>query len=216
MNGTYEPPSLLPAGGQERTHALLIAGIPLLLILLIAVVSQLSSDDDGDGGPPGYPGYGTMSSAPAYGTETPDAYPSYGTETPDVYPSYGTETSDGYSSYGSETTAETTYGTETTAETTYGTSGPADTVTAFFDAINRRDYDKAWELGGKNLDASYGSFVAGFTTTERDDITITSVDGDTVSVNLLAQQTDGTRKSYSGQYTVVDGTITQASMTSAD
>ncbi|UFR01734.1 hypothetical protein KBP30_11280 [Streptomyces sp. Go40/10] len=202
MNGTYEPPSLLPAGGQERTHALLIAGIPLLLILLIAVVSDLSSDD-GDVSPPGY---GTMPSAPAYGTQTSDVYPSYGTETSDAYPSYGTETTDAYPSYG----------TETTAETTYGTSGPADTVTAFFDAINRRDYDKAWELGGKNLDASYGSFVAGFTTTERDDVTITSVDGDTVSVNLLAQQTDGTQKSYSGQYTVVDGTITQASMASAD
>ncbi|MEU6665299.1 hypothetical protein [Streptomyces sp. NPDC046727] len=207
MNGTYEPPSLLPAGGPQRTHALLITGIPLLLILLIGVVPHLASDDDSDSSPPGYD---TMPSAPAYGTQTTDVYPSYGTETEttDAYPSYGTETTD--------SADPDPYETETTAETTYGTSGPADTVTAFFDAINQRDYDKAWELGGKNLDRSYSSFVAGFTTTERDDVTITSVDGGTVSVNLLALQTDGTQKSYSGQYTVVDGTITQASMTSAD
>ncbi|MFF7370706.1 hypothetical protein [Streptomyces tricolor] len=208
MNGTYEPPNLLPAGGPERTHALLIAGIPLLLILLIGVVPHLASDDDGDHTAPVY---GAAPSAPAYGT---------GTTQPDPSP-YATQTTGGgYTNpYATQTTDEEStdpYATESAEETAYGTSGPAETVTRFFDAINRRDYDTAWELGGKNLDPSYSSFVAGFATTQRDDVTITSVDGETVSVNLLALQTDGTQKSYSGRYTVVDGVITRATMAAAD
>ncbi len=155
--------------------------------------------------------YGAAPSVPAYGT---------GTTRPDPSP-YATQTTDGgYTNpYATQTTDEEStdpYATETAEETAYGTSGPAETVTRFFDAINRRDYDTAWELGGKNLDPSYSSFVAGFATTQRDDVTITSVDGETVSVNLLALQTDGTQKSYSGRYTVVDGVITRATMASAD
>ncbi len=36
---------------------------------------------------------------------------------------------------------------------------------------------------------------------------IVSVDGDVVTADLVAQQTDGTVKTYEGTYTVEDGTI---------
>ncbi|WP_251097024.1 hypothetical protein [Streptomyces sp. Caat 7-52] len=214
MNHTYEPPSLLPAGGRERTYALLIAGIPLLLILLMGVAPHLSSDsDDGSGDPAaGYGGGSSQNYAPPVTYSPAPETPTF----PGTEPSVPTGTDD-TTGTGEPTDPETgPTGTETTVGTTDGTAGPAETVTHFFDAVNRGDYDTAWELGGRNLDPSYTSFVSGFDTTRHDDVTIRSVEGRTVSVDLIATQTDGTRKSFSGVYTVVDGVITHASMTSSD
>jgi hypothetical protein len=216
MNHTYEPPSLIPATGQERTYALLIASVPLLLILLGVVVPESASGGgsapaatslDGQGGytyappttdspaPDPSTAYGTAPSLPAGSGDT--TYP-----TPNPLATDATNGTDSTVSSGSTASADSA-------------TGPADTVNNFFKAINDRDYRTAWDLGGKNLDANYDSFVSGFATTEQDDFTIASVDGDTVSVDLTARQTDGTQKSYTGQYTVVDGVITHASMTSA-
>ncbi|WAP60236.1 hypothetical protein [Streptomyces sp. S465] len=90
--------------------------------------------------------------------------------------------------------------------------GPDATVTSYFDAINEGDYTTAWNLGGKNLDNSYSAFVSGFSETQRDEVTIVSVQGDTVSVDLVSFQTDGTQRSFTGTYTVRDGVITEADM----
>ncbi|EST32301.1 hypothetical protein [Streptomyces roseochromogenus] len=210
MNHTYRPLSLLPAAGQERTYALIIAGVPLLLILLTCFLPRLASDSggsastavDGQGGysyqPPSYepslqPSYDPSSTAPV----TPDF---------STAPTSGTDATTGLS--------PSPAGTGDTTGTA-GADDPGATVTKYFAAINSRDFQTAWDLGGKNLDSSYSAFVSGFEGTERDDFTVGSVDGTTVSVSLVATQTDGTHKSYSGRYTVVDGVITDASLTPA-
>jgi Protein kinase domain len=89
-------------------------------------------------------------------------------------------------------------------------AGPAATVRAYFAAINAHDYAKAWELGGKNTGSSYSSFVSGFDGTARDKVTVVSVSGDVVTVELAATQTDGAVVSYQGTYTVTGGVITQS------
>ncbi|MFE9353416.1 hypothetical protein [Streptomyces olivaceoviridis] len=196
MNHTYEPPSLLPAGGRERTYALLIGGVPFLLILLMGIVPHLGSEDGGYSGSysDGYSG--------GYDPSSPD------TPAPGVATAYGTPTQPSTDSADPADTASSPAGTETPE----AADSPSGTVTRFFEAINEHDFQTAWDLGGKNLDASYSSFVSGFATTERDYVTIRSVQDETVWVDLLARQTDGTQKSYSGRYTVVDGVITDASM----
>ncbi len=206
MNHTYEPPSLLPAGGRERTYALLIGGVPFLLILLMGIASHLGSQDGGGPGAPSFDGSGYSGGySGGSGPSSPD------TPAPDTSTAYETPTWLSTDSADPTDTASSPAGTEST-ESTEAADGPAGTVTRFFEAINEHDYQTAWDLGGKNLDASYTSFVSGFATTERDDVTIESVQGETVWVDLLALQTDGTQKSYSGRYTVVDGVITDASM----
>ncbi|MFI2202137.1 hypothetical protein ACH47Z_15465 [Streptomyces sp. NPDC020192] len=209
MNHTYRPPSLLPAAGHERTYALIIAGVPLLLILLTGVLPGLASDSGGstDAAPSGggYSYQPSFSYQPPFtdpatsDTSIPDTSTTYGT-TPEASAS-GTDATDLLSPSPSITT-----GTEDAAD-------PRSTVTRYFEAINNRDFKTAWDLGGKNLDASYSSFVSGFDQTAQDDATVESVDGTTVSVSLTARQTNGTQKSYSGRYTVVDGIITAASIT---
>ncbi|MFI1836382.1 hypothetical protein [Streptomyces olivaceoviridis] len=200
MNHTYEPPSLLPAGGRERTYALLIGGVPFLLILLMGIVPHLGSEDDGYSG--GSSGSYSDGYSGGYDPSSPD------TPAPGVATAYGTPTQPSTGSADPADTASSPAGTETPE----AADSPSGTVTRFFEAINEHDFQTAWDLGGKNLDASYSSFVSGFATTEQDYVTIRSVQDETVWVDLLARQTDGTQKSYSGRYTVVDGVITDASM----
>jgi tRNA A-37 threonylcarbamoyl transferase component Bud32 len=89
-----------------------------------------------------------------------------------------------------------------------GSTSPAATVQAFFTAINSRDYAKAWTLGGQDTGQSYQSFVQGFASTAHDDLTIVSVSGNIVTIQLAATQTNGTVQNYQGTYTVNNGTIT--------
>lgn len=87
----------------------------------------------------------------------------------------------------------------------------ATTVEAYFDAINARDFRRAWELGGKNTtDGSYASFVAGFANTAQDIVDILTVRGCIVTVTLDAVQTDGSVRSFAGAYTVRGGVIVGA------
>jgi serine/threonine protein kinase len=90
--------------------------------------------------------------------------------------------------------------------------GPAATVRAYYAAINARDYPRAWALiGGKSSQtADYNAFVKGFAQTQRDNVTIVSVNGGLVTVRLAATQTDGSVKNYQGSYTVTNGVITQS------
>jgi hypothetical protein len=81
-------------------------------------------------------------------------------------------------------------------------SGPDVAVVAYFAAINAHEYEEAWELGGKNVSPSYRTFVDGFAKTVNDDVTIDSVSGDTVTVTLIATQSDGSSVTYKGTYTV--------------
>lgn len=96
-------------------------------------------------------------------------------------------------------------------------SGPDTVVTAYFDALNAGDYRHAWELGGKNLQrGSYESFRNSFEGTANESATITSVNGESVGVELDATQTDGTHRYFSGTYTVRDGAIVAADIHADD
>lgn len=93
------------------------------------------------------------------------------------------------------------------------TRDAASTVEAYFDAINARDYRRAWDLGGKNLgDPSYSSFAAGFADVERDTVHILDVSGGTVTVMIDVLRPDGTQQSYKGTYTVRGGIIVDAAI----
>ncbi|WP_370116147.1 serine/threonine-protein kinase [Streptacidiphilus sp. MAP12-33] len=102
--------------------------------------------------------------------------------------------------------------TPTPTPTPPAATDPASVVTAYYSAINAHDYGTAWNLGGKNLGGSYGSFASGFSDTVNDTVTIDAVSGDTVDVHLHAVHTDGSTADYSGSYTVQYGEITQASL----
>ena len=54
---------------------------------------------------------------------------------------------------------------------------------------------------------SFSSYKAGFAGTQHDTVTILSVNGDTVTAHLAAQQTDGTVKNFEGTYVVHNGII---------
>lgn len=86
-------------------------------------------------------------------------------------------------------------------------------VRAYFDAINSGEFVAAWALGGKNVaGVGYSSFVAGFSATANDDVTINGVTGNTVDVQLDATQADGSHRFFSGTYTVQDGVIVAANI----
>ncbi len=86
-------------------------------------------------------------------------------------------------------------------------AGAAAAVRAYFAAINRHDYRRAWRLGGRNSSPSYAAFAQGFASTSRDTLIILSVSGNVVTARLVAQQTDGTFKTYQGTYAVRAGII---------
>jgi hypothetical protein len=97
-------------------------------------------------------------------------------------------------------------------ETTEAVS-PDQVVENFYDAINAHDYQTAWALlGGNKLGQTYQQFVAGFARTADDALSITGVNGDTVTVELVATQDDGSIRTYRGTYTVQSGRIIQANI----
>lgn len=83
-------------------------------------------------------------------------------------------------------------------------------VERYYAAINARDWQTAWELGGRNLARSYPAFVEAFDGLLADDLTVLSSNGSTVAMSLVALQTDGTAKLFEGTYIVRDGVITGA------
>jgi hypothetical protein len=84
---------------------------------------------------------------------------------------------------------------------------PATIVQLYFSAINDGDYARAWQLGGSNLGESYSAFVQGFGTTSNDTVTILSSSGNVVTAQLIAEQNDGSTKTFAGTYTVTNGII---------
>jgi hypothetical protein len=85
---------------------------------------------------------------------------------------------------------------------------PVATVQAYYAAISRHQYLRAWNLGGKNSGDTFSQFENGFSTTRADRVTITSHAGNAVSARLTAVQTDGSVKNFLGKYLVENGVIT--------
>jgi Protein kinase domain len=85
---------------------------------------------------------------------------------------------------------------------------PPTVVRRYYAAISRRDYGRAWKLGGDNTRTSYPDFVAGYRGTQRDAVTILTWTGDQVTASIVAFQTDGLVKRFEGSYVVQNGVIT--------
>ncbi|WP_030145271.1 hypothetical protein [Streptomyces violaceorubidus] len=226
--GSYPAPGLALTPGPVRNQALTVIAIPFVLIVVLAVVLATTGPDDQAPSTDGLYGSGAL---PGWGPETSDDATSDDGTNPDgsggltggdTYPwdeTTGGVTTDGPyddGTYGDDTTDDTpsddTATDDTATDSATDGAGPEAAVTAYFDAINNRDFAAAWELGGKNLNQDYDSFVAGFATTQRDDVTVTGTSGDDVSVTVVAWETDGTQTTYVGTYTVSGGVITAADM----
>jgi hypothetical protein len=93
-----------------------------------------------------------------------------------------------------------------------GNAEPAVVVQSFIDAINARNYRKAWDLGGKNLGRPFDTFAAGFADTQHDTLRVLAVHGRTVKVRLIADHSSGQRTVFEGSYTVERGEIIGASL----
>lgn len=89
-------------------------------------------------------------------------------------------------------------------------TGPAATVVAYYAAINAKNYQAAWNLGGRNTGTpSYAEFASGFAATAKDTFTIISVHGNVVTGRLSALQSNGTTQVYEGTYTVLGNVIAE-------
>ncbi|GAQ55167.1 hypothetical protein [Streptomyces acidiscabies] len=210
----YHGVGLVPPSGPARTWGLAVVGVPLVLVLLLTLAGSLSggSDDNSSrssgfwGGSSGLPGT-SESSSPADTSAGSWGWSGASESETATAPSYSYEESvtpsDSASAYVESATP--------TPTPSPSPSGPEAVVTAYFDAINNGDYSTAWSLGGRNLDADYDAFVAGFATTQSDTITVTSVQGADVHLTLVARQTDGTTKTYDKVYTVSGGEIVKSS-----
>ena len=86
---------------------------------------------------------------------------------------------------------------------------PAGTVRAYYAAISRHEYRRAWDLGGRYSGAghTFGQFAASFGTTRTDAVAILGQAGNVVSARLAAVQTDGTVRHFLGKYRVRGGVI---------
>jgi hypothetical protein len=98
-------------------------------------------------------------------------------------------------------------------------TGPAAVVRAYYTAINAHDCGRAWSLGGNNISAArgqtYQQFCQGFSTTSHDALTVDSVSGNAVSVTIVAENTDGSSRTFYGSYVVTNGAIESASVRAA-
>ena len=211
------PPSLNPADPWVRGAVFTVIAIPLavIIVLLVVVNAALPSSASALGGFPngfgfgggnGGGGYGGGSGANGYYPDTATANPYQNTYTTPDDGGYGgepeaTDTSGDGSGYG-------VGGPVPTPTDSPSSSGPDSTVLDYFNAINQQNYESAWTLGGDNLGESYNSFVAGFSNTAQDVVTIENVQGDDVTANLVAQNRDSTTQYFTGTYTVTNGAIT--------
>jgi hypothetical protein len=90
---------------------------------------------------------------------------------------------------------------------------PAAAVTAYFNAINNHQYRTAWNIDQyEHSFKNFTTFRQGFAGTQYDQLTIVSVSGDVVTIQLAAHQTDGTVNNYSGTYTVQNGVFTRSNI----
>jgi hypothetical protein len=205
---------ILLAPTTGRIAAFTIIGVPLILFLILGFkTAGGGSSTPGYGGSQDqYPGQSDGSTQPAY----PYSSPSYPPDSTDSGLAASTDSAPDYSSTTDSASAtDTSTATETassSASPSPSATGPAAVVLAAYADINRHDYQDAYNLGLAQNGESYSTFAQGYGTTQSDTVTITGVNGDVVSVSLLAVSTSGTQHTYSGTYTVSGGVITGASL----
>ncbi|MFF9345790.1 hypothetical protein [Streptomyces sp. NPDC014734] len=195
-------PDSAPGGGSgqpppdtDLPRVLIVVAVVVLLLAVVGATVWTRGHDHGAGGPV------AVSTALPEPPESSDS----ATEAPVLPDTADPDTADSYGADPSATERDPSDPSDPS-----GTEGPSDTVERYYDAINSGDFSAAWDLGGENLGASYSSYVSGFAGTLRDTVTVRAVEGDTVYVDITAHQTDGTRHTFAGTYTVLDGVITGA------
>ncbi len=92
----------------------------------------------------------------------------------------------------------------------YTVTEPGTVVYSFYSYVNAGMYGEAYALADPAVFGDYATFADGYATTSYVSVSIDAVEGDVVSVSLVAEQTDGTARFYDGTYTVTDGTIVAA------
>jgi serine/threonine protein kinase len=90
---------------------------------------------------------------------------------------------------------------------------PKAVVEAYFAAINAHDWGRVWNLGGKNLGQTYNQMVAGYRSTAHDVLASIHAHGDSVTVRLIAHETNGAVQTYRASYVVQGGVITAGQAT---
>lgn len=113
-----------------------------------------------------------------------------------------------YSGTGKAATAGQSSGTskKTTTE-----PEPRAVVEEYFNEINKRNWSKVWQLGGKNLSPSRASMITGFQDTSRDVIMDMTAAGGAVAVRIDAYEKTGAMQIYMFHYTVAGGEISTGS-----
>jgi hypothetical protein len=207
---------LVPGAGPARLWGLAVVGVPLLVIILIGLVagpsgSSGSAAPDGRGSGSGTSAGDTSLGAALLPSWTPRNGPEPSTTAPADAPFLPDTTGPADTDPATATPQDQATVTGTGEPTAF--TGAQAVVAAYFDAINNRDYQAAWNLGGSNFADDYDQFVAGFSTTDSDAVTFLSVQQDVVRVYFQAWQDDGTADSYNATFTVSGGKITGGKVT---
>jgi len=194
--------------------AFTIVGVPLVLFLILGfkTAGGGSSPSGGGGSQYQFPGQSSESTQAV----DPFSSPSYGPDSTGSGLAASTDSTSGYSSTADSAsatdTSTATAAASSSASPSPGATGPAAVVLTAYADVNRHDYQDAYNLGLARNGEAYSTFAQGYSTTQSDTVTVTGVNGDVVSVSLLAVSTNGTQSTYSGTYTVSGGLITGASL----
>jgi hypothetical protein len=88
--------------------------------------------------------------------------------------------------------------------------GPRAVVDSYFTAINHREWQRVWRLGGDNSNLSYRKMIDGYSNTDREAIRAIDVSGDHAIVRVRAYETDGGFQVYQMDFVIQDGVIVHA------
>jgi hypothetical protein len=89
-------------------------------------------------------------------------------------------------------------------------------VSAYYGDIESGNFSQAWNLLSPSMQerlGPFGGWEAGYSCTSGDSVSDNWESGDTVNVDIISSQCDGSNQYYTGSYTVDGGKIISASVT---
>jgi hypothetical protein len=198
LSATYPSPRLIPPPGRVRTQAFVILAFPLgvvALLLFLAAVSGSSSPSV----PQNVGQYGSFLGAAGGNALLPTAPPT----TADL------ATTDPSAAVLATTDPAAGQQDETFAGPSATPDDPVTVAQAFFDALNRGDYQGEWAKGSAVLGSSAtDDFQTAFRNTTRVDPVFGQATGDTVPLSMLLTLNDGSQERFNGVVTADDGVVT--------
>lgn len=103
-----------------------------------------------------------------------------------------------------------------TTQPTAAGGDPWNVVREYYAAIAKSDFPSAWSLLSPSMQSSlgpYSKWSAGYQGTSQITVTKVKESGQSVTVTITAQQSDGSTSSYQGYYMADNGEITSAKIT---